>query len=401
MDATATAGGFLRFFADVPDPRSGNHIAHKLHDLIVIAILAVICGADGWAQVQLWGRCKHKWLATFLDLPGGIPSHDTFGRIFARLDPGAFERCFLAWMAAVVELSGGRLVAIDGKAIRRSFERGWDKSGMAHLVSALVSQGGNRLVFAQLAVADKSNEIVAIPRLLELLDLRGAVVTIDAIGCQRDIAAKIVQQGADYALAVKQNQPQLHAKVQSLINDLMLDHAKQQVSGNSSSEIRVGYDEQREQGHGRIETRRVWVSDQVQGLGAELLAAWPGLATGSIAMIQRTRQDLGDFSGKVSVERQLYISTLRGADDAAARTLGGYARGHWSVENNLHWQLDVSFGEDQNRARKGHGAQNYSRLCRIALNLLKRDQSLKAASIKSKRLNAGWDHDYLLRLINQ
>jgi predicted transposase YbfD/YdcC len=402
MDATATAGGFLRFFADVPDPRTGNHIAHKLHDLIVIAILAVICGADGWVQVQLWGKCKHKWLATFLDLPGGIPSHDTFSRVFARLDPDAFERCFLAWMAAVVELSGGRLVAIDGKAIRRSFERGWDKSGMAHLVSALVSQGGNRLVFGQLAVADKSNEIMAIPKLLELLDLRGAVVTIDAIGCQRDIAGKIVQAGAGYLLAVKENQPQLHAKLQSLMNDLMLDHTKQ-VSGSSGGGgggTRVGYDEQREQGHGRIETRRVWVSDQVQDLGPELLAAWPGLTTGSIALIQRTRQDLGDFSGKVSVERQLYISTLSGADDAAAQALGGYARGHWSVENNLHWQLDVSFGEDLNRTRKGHGAQNYSRLCRIALNLLKRDNRLKA-SIKSKRLNAGWDHDYLLRLINQ
>ncbi len=214
MEATAT-GGVLRYFSDLPDPRTGNHVTHKLHDLIVIAILAVVCGADGWAQVALWGRCKHKWLATFLDLPGGIPSHDTIGRVFARLDPDAFERCFLAWTASVVELSAGRLVAIDGKSIRRSFERGWDKSGMAHLVSAFVSQGDNRLAFAQVAVADKANEIVAIPRLLELLDLDGAVVTIDAIGCQRDIAGRIVAGGGDYLLPVKENQPTLRAEVEA------------------------------------------------------------------------------------------------------------------------------------------------------------------------------------------
>ncbi len=390
MEATAT-GGVLRYFSHLPDPRTGNHLTHRLHDLIVIAILAVVCGADGWAQVALWGRCKHKWLATFLDLPGGIPSHDTFGRVFARLDPDAFERCFLAWMASVVELSAGRLVAIDGKSIRRSFERGWDKSGMTHLVSAFVSQGDNRLVFAQVAVEDKANEIVAIPRLLELLDLKGAVVTIDAIGCQRDITGRIVAGGGDYLLPVKENQPTLLAKVTALMDDLVLDHAKGVAAAP------VGYHEQTESGHGRVETRRVWVSDDVGWLGEDLLNLWPGLAGGSMALFERTRQDLGDFSGKVSVERQYYISSLGGIDaDAIAR----YGRGHWSVENNLHWQLDVSFNEDQSRLRKGHGAENYSRLSRIALNLLKRDRSVKAG-IKGKRLNAGWDHDYLLTLISQ
>src|SRR5271165_5409319 len=165
MDVTAD-GGFLRFFADLPDPRGVNKV-HKLLDMIVIAVMAVICGADGWSEVALFGRCKHQWLATFLELPNGIPSHDTFGRVFARLDPDAFERCFLAWMSTLVELSGGRLVAIDGKSIRRSFEHAWDKSSMAHMVSALVSQDGNRLVFGQVAVQDKSNEITAIPKLLE------------------------------------------------------------------------------------------------------------------------------------------------------------------------------------------------------------------------------------------
>ena len=391
MDATAN-GGVLRFFSDLPDPRTGHHVIHKLHDLIVVAVLAVVCGADGWAQVALWGRCKHRWLATFLDLPGGIPSHDTFGRVFALLDPDAFERCFLAWTASVVELSGGRLVSIDGKSIRRSFEHGWDKSGMAHLVSAFVSQGDNRLVVSQVAVADKSNEIGAIPKLLDLLDLKGAVVTIDAIGCQREVAGKVVAGGGDYLLPVKDNQPTLSAKVSRLMDDLVLDHAKGAGGGT-----RVGHHEQTEAGHGRVETRRVWVSDDVRWLGKDLLDAWPGLAGGSVALFERVRQDLGDFGGKVTVQRQFYILSLGGLDAAA---IARYGRGHWSVENNLHWQLDVSFGEDRSRIRKGHGAENYSRLSRIALNLLKRDRSVKAG-IKGKRLNAGWDHDYLLQLISQ
>jgi predicted transposase YbfD/YdcC len=389
MDATATAG-FLRFFRDVPDPRTGNFITHKLHDLIVIAVLAVTCGADGWVQVASWGRCKARWLATFLDLPGGIPSHDTFDRVFSMLDPGPFERCFLNWMAAVVESSAGRLVAIDGKAIRRSFGHAWDKGGMTHLLSAFVSQGDNRVVFSQLAVEDKSNEIVAIPRLLDLLDLRGAVVTIDAIGCQREVAAKVTAGDADYVLPVKENQPTLLSRARSLLDDVALGHAK-----GIEDEAHVGYFEQGESGHGRQETRRVWVTDEVRWLGADLLALWPGLS--SVALVERTRQDLGDLTGRVSVERQVYISSLKGVD---ARAVAAAVRGHWSVENNLHWQLDVSFGEDHNRTRKGNGAENYSRLCRVALNLLKRDTSIKAG-IKTKRLNAGWDHDYLLRLISQ
>jgi predicted transposase YbfD/YdcC len=387
MDANANSG-FLRFFSDLDDPRSGNAL-HKLHDMIVIAVMAIVCGADGWVQVQMWGECKFKWLSTFLDLPNGIASHDTFSRVFSLLDPDEFERCFLAWMSAVVELSAGRLVAIDGKAIRRSFEHGWDKSAMTHLVSAFVSQGDNRLVFSQIAVEDKSNEIVAIPRLLDLLDLKGAVVTIDAIGCQREIATKIVSGGGDYILPVKENQPALHGKVRTLMDDLILDHTKN-VEGT-----KVSFHEQNNTGHGRLETRKVYLSNDISGLGKGLLDLWPGL--GSIAMVERTRHDLGDYSGKVSVERCYYICSLKTTD---AKAIGGYIRGHWSVENNLHWQLDISFNEDQNRTRKGNGAENYSRLNRIALNLIKREKTLKG-SIKSKRLLAGWDHDYLLRLIQQ
>jgi predicted transposase YbfD/YdcC len=388
MDVTAQ-GGFLRFFSELPDPRGVNKI-HQLTDLIVIAIMAVICGADGWAEVALFGRCKQKWLATFLELPGGIPSHDTFGRVFSLLDPDALERCFLAWMSSLVGLSGGRLLALDGKSIRRSFEHAWDKSGMAHLVSAFVNQEGNRLVFAQVAVADKSNEITAIPKLLELMDLKGAVVTIDALGTQREIAGKVIEGGGNYLLPVKENQPALHEKVTALMNEAALGEIRN---------LNVGYFEQTQEGHGRIETRRTWVVNDTQSLGRPLLDLWPGLASGSLALIERQRRDLGEPAGKTTVQRCCYISSLGGCDNAAAQQLAHYARGHWAVENNLHWQLDVSFGEDDRRIRKGHGAQNYSRLCRIALNLLKRETSLKAG-MKGKRLNAGWDHDYLLRLIS-
>lgn len=387
MDVTVAAG-FLRFFGDLPDPRGRNKI-HQLDDMIVIAVMAVICGADSWAEVAMFGRSKQKWLATFLSLPDGIPSHDTFTRVFSLLAPDAFERCFMAWMSALVELTGGKLIAIDGKSIRRSFAHAWDKSGMAHLVSAFVSQGGNRLVFGQVAVEDKSNEITAIPKLLELMDLKGAVVTIDAIGTQRELAGKIVQGGGDYVLPVKDNQPALRQKVEASLDEAALGGIKG---------LNVGFFEQTQESHGRRETRRVWLVDDVSCLGKPLLDLWPGLRGGSLARVERERQDLGDMTGKTTVQRHYYISSLKGSTPQAAQAMAGYIRSHWSVENNLHWQLDVSFAEDQRRIRRGHGAENFSRLCRISLNLLKRDKSVKIG-IKGKRLNAGWDHDYLLRLI--
>ena len=392
MDATA-GGGFLRFFREfegLEDPRAGG-VTHRLHEMVVVAILGVICGCDGWAQVELFGRRKLKWLRTFLDLPGGVPSHDTFGRVFARLDPDSFERCFLAWASALVGASGGRLVAVDGKSIRRSFGHAWDKSGMAHLVSAFVAEGGNRLVFAQVAVEDKENEIVAIPRLLALLDLAGATVTVDAIGCQREVAGQVVGGGGDYVLPAKENQPTLLAKARAVAEDAVLDHGKG-VAGS-----RVGYHEERGEAHGQVETRRVWVTDRVEGLGGELLGLWPGLAAGAVAVVERVRQDLGDLTGAVTTERHYFITSVGGLD---ARRIAHAVRGHWGVENGLHWQLDVTFREDDRRIRKGHGAENFSRLCRIALNLLKRDATAKGG-IQTKRLQAGWDNDYLLQLISQ
>ena len=376
MDGRAT-GDTLRPFRDLPDPR-GRNAVHKLHDILVVAVCAVICGADGWVAVETFGNSKVPWLKTFLDLPGGVPSHDTFGRVFAALDPDAFERCFVAWVDGVAAASGGRLIAIDGKAIRRSFERGWDRSGMAHLVSAYVD--ANRLVFGQVAVADKRNEVEAIPRLLGLLDVGGATVTIDAAGCQADVARRIVDAGGDYVLAVKGNQPALYAKAKMLLDEAIL----QGMEGVSH-----GFDEEVDAGHGRVETRRVWVTDEVRWLG-DLGERWAGLA--SVAAVERRREVM---AGPTTVERHYYISSLAGTD---ARRVAEAVRGHWAVENKLHWQLDVSFREDERRIRKGHGAENYSRLCRLALNLLKRDQSVRAG-VQNKRTKAGWDEHYLLRLL--
>jgi predicted transposase YbfD/YdcC len=377
MDGQATAS-LLRFFEDLADPR-GKNIIHKLHDILVIAICAVICGADGWVEVEEFGQSKQNWFKRFLDLPGGIPSHDTFGRVFARLQPDAFEKCFTAWISAVAGGSGGRLLAIDGKSIRRSFEHGWDKSGMAHLVSAFVSE--NQMVFSQVAVEGKDNEIAAITRLLDMLDLADATVSIDAIGCQRAIAQKIAERQGRYVLAVKENQPSLHAKLKALLDEAILDN----FAG-----MKHGYFEQTDGGHGRIEIRRAWVSDQVQHLG-ELTQDWPSLS--SVGVVESQRQVVG---GKTSTERRYFISSLTGTD---AQRFAQSVRGHWSIENKLHWSLDMSFREDERRVRKGHGAENFSRLCRLALNLLKRDKSVKIG-VHGKRLKAGWDEHYLLRLLS-
>jgi predicted transposase YbfD/YdcC len=386
MEANAS-GDVLRIFDQVTDPRGCNAI-HRLTDLLAIAILAVICGADGWVQVSLFGESKIKWLSTFLELPGGIPGHDTFGRVFSMPDPDEMEKSFIRWTGRLAE--GGKLIAIDGKAIRRSFEHGWDKSGMAHLVSAFVRE--NQVVFGQLAVAGKSNEIEAIPRLLELLDLKGAVVTIDAMGCQTAIAKKITDAGGDHVLALKDNQPTLHEKARTMMLDVELDRrqlGKDHADGAGGRTARFDFATGTEGDHGRIETRSVTVCDQIEHPG-DSAEGWTGL--GAVVAVHSIRDPGG---GKVTEETRLYITSVKGLD---AKRMGDLVRGHWSVENNLHWQLDVSFDEDQRRIRKRHGAENFSRLCRLGLNLLKRDKTVKAG-IKSKRLTAGWDHDYLLSLL--
>jgi predicted transposase YbfD/YdcC len=372
-------GGFLRFFDDIPDPRGCNAI-HKFTDILVLAFCGVMCGSQGWVDVEMFGNTKLAWFKTFLSLPAGIPSHDTFGRVFSVLDPDAFERCFLAWMSSVVKLGGGKLIAIDGKSIRQSFEHGWDKSGMTHLVSAFVA--ANRMVFSQVAVKDKENEIVAIPKLLELLDLAGSVVSIDAMGCQRNIAQQVVRGQGDYLLAVKENQPTLHNQVSKLLDELILES-----KSTPDKAIAHGFVQTVDGDHGRIETRKLWVTDQVQLI--QLPEPWPGL--GSIAVVESTRE----INGQSSSQRRYYISSIKGTD---APAMLQYIRSHWSVENNLHWQLDVSFREDEKRIRIGHAAENFSRLCRMTLNRLKADKTTKA-SIRTKRLRAAWDDYYLFKLL--
>ncbi|HUO07838.1 MAG TPA: ISAs1 family transposase [Phycisphaerae bacterium] len=376
MDAPVT-GEILRVFVQLPDPR-GQNVRHRLMDILTIALCGVICGAGDWVAVVFYANKKKAWLESFLELPNGIPSHDTFSRVFATLNPEELEKCFVAWMSKMVQLGGGKLVAIDGKSLRRSFEHAWDKSGMAHMVSAFVE--ANRMVFSQIACDGKGQELDAIEKLLKLLDLEGSVVTIDALGCQVSIAELIVQAKADYLLQVKDNQPTLCAKIQTLLAEAVLENLEG-WKGDSFQETTGD--------HGRIETRKVWVTWEVKHLG-ELAKTWPGLK--SVALVERTRQ-VGE---EVTIKKHYYISTLDARK--SARQFLEYSRGHWSVENNLHWQLDVNFDEDQRRIRKGHGAENFSRLCRIALNLLKNEKTAKCG-IKTKRLGCGWENDYLLKVI--
>lgn len=365
-------------FGDLPDPRRAQGRRHSLADMIVLAVTAVICAADSWPDVRDFGRAKLKWFKSFLDLPHGIPSQDTFERVFARLDPDAFERCFIEWTKALSTGSGGQLVAIDGQRLRRSFAHAWEQSTATHLVSAFVA--ANATVFSQLAVASKENEIVAIPKLLRLLDLAGATVTIDALGCQTAIARQIVEQGGDYVLCAKDNQPGLARALQADLDDLIRDKFKG---------VPHDYCETVDGDHGRIETRRVWTTPQIDWLGPER-ERWAGLR--SVAVVESHREVTAKGESR---ERRYFISTLDGKD---AKRMAAAIRGHWGIENQLHYALDVSFGEDLSRVRIGHAAENLSRIRRIALNLLRRDTSRKRG-IKGKRLNAGWDHDYLLKLL--
>ena len=381
MDALNSLG-IPRAFHSLADPRQANR-THRLMDLLTIALLAVLSGSEDWVNVALYGRSKLPWLKTFLELPAGIPSHDTFNRLFARLNPDVFERCFRQWTATLAERSGGQLVALDGKTLRSSFAHAWDKSGMAHMVSAFVQ--ANHLVFAQETAEGKGGELEAIKKLLAVLDLKGATVTIDALGCQKEVAQLIVDAQADYLLQVKNNQPTLRDQLTTLFAEAALE----EYQGFTHATCTTVDGE-----HGRLETRTVHVLWDVRHLGT-LAPEWTGLK--SLALIRRTRELLGD-DGKphTSTEEHYYISSFNRR--RKAETFLKASRGHWGVENNLHWQLDVSFHEDQRRLHKGHGAENFSRLCRIALILLKKETTQKVG-IASKRNLCAWDNDYLLKVL--
>lgn len=346
---------------------------------MVIAICAVLCGADTWVDVELFGKSKKAWLSSFLELPNGIPSHDTFGRVFAMLDAQQFQACFMDWVRAVNEVTAGQVVSIDGKTVRRSHDRFIGKSAI-HMVSAWAS--ANRLVLGQIKVDERSNEIVAIPELLKVLEVAGCIVTIDAMGCQKDIAKEIVDRKADYVLALKENQPQLHEDVKELF-------AYDRRAGFPS--VEHDFHETVNKGHGRIETRRCWaISDPEYLRYLHNSHEWKQFT--SIVMVEAERQ----VDGKKSIESRFYISSL----PAEAKRLLAATRGHWGIENSVHWVLDVAFREDESRVRSGNGAENFSTLRRMALNMLKQETTSKGGTA-AKRKRAGWDEDYLLTVLSE
>ncbi|HSJ53846.1 MAG TPA: ISAs1 family transposase [Anaerolineae bacterium] len=366
-----------RHFADLQDPRVERTKRHKLLDIVVLAICGVICGADDWVSIQEFGEAKLEWFQGFLELPNGIPSHDTFGRVFGLLDPDQFQTCFTNWILSVSEVTKGQVIAIDGKTLRRSHDKTLGKGAIV-MVSAWAT--ANHLVLGQVKVDDKSNEIKAVPELLRALDISGCIVTTDAMGCQKEIATLVVEGKGDYVLALKDNHPLLSEDVQLLFDDL------------EESRFRA-YDYDTEQtvdkDHGRLETRWCWtISDPAVLRGLRGSQEWDNL--GCVAKV-RARRTVDD---KVTVEDRYFLSSL----DGRAEQMLMATRSHWQVENSLHWVLDIAFREDESRVRKNNGAQNLATLRHIALNLLKQETTAKIG-IKNKRLKAGWSEQYLLRVL--
>jgi predicted transposase YbfD/YdcC len=364
-------------FAALPDPRVERTKHHPLIDIISIAICAVICGADSWVAVETFGKAKQPWLERYLALPNGIPSHDTFGRVFAALDASAFHEHFIEWVRAIWPPEMGEIITVDGKTLRGSHDRGIGKDAI-HLVSVWAQQ--SRLVLAQYAVDAKSNEITAIPAVLQLLDLHGCTVTIDAMGCQTAIARQIVQQGGEYVLAVKDNQEQLHIDIADTFRYVADDEWK----GVAYAHTRT-----LEAGHGRIEQRDYWLISEPEYLRfLNPHNAWREV--GAIGMVVRQRT----IAGLTSHEIGYYL--LSGSP--TVERFATAVRGHWGIENQVHWVLDVTFHEDASRIRTGDGAQNFSVLRHIALNLLRREAS--SGSIATKRFRAALDDAFLLQVLH-
>jgi len=357
-------------FGNLRDPRAMHSILHKLVDILIITICAVICGADNFVEIAEYGKEKEEWLKTFLELANGIPSVDTFERLFARVKPEALQTCFISWMEAVHECTDGEFINVDGKTLRAAKEAG-NKKSLIHMVS--VWSASQHLVLGQKKVGEKSNEITAIPSLLEMLMIRDCIVSIDAMGCQTEIANTIIEQGADYVLALKGNQGNLHKDVQQLFSSALAKNFKN-IDHQFHSTV--------EKGHGRIETRRYWTMGNTEYLiGAE---KWRGLK--SIGMVESERI----INGNVSTEHRYYLLSFERDVHKFAESV----RNHWSIENQLHWVLDVGFNEDASRCCRGYSAENLAVIRHIGLNLLSRDKKTKVG-VKAKRLKAGWNNNYL------
>lgn len=361
-------------FGIISDPRHHNK-KHKIIDIITLSICATICGADTYKDIEAFGKAKFRWLNRFLELPYGIPSHDTLGRVFAVIDPKEFHDSFINWTQAVQDIMKGQVIAIDGKTLRRSFDTASDMQAI-HMVSAWASS--NRIVLGQIKTKDKSNEITAIPLLLKMLDISGCIVTIDAMGCQKKIAETILEEGADYLFSLKGNQTNLHSDIK-LFFDGCIENNFKDISHDFHKTVGAG--------HGRIETRKIWTTSDIKWL--DDYEKWKGFKT--IGMVESERL-IGEKSSK---ERRFFISSSAcGAED-----FGAAVRAHWGIENSVHWTLDIAFREDESRIRKNHAPENLATLRHIALNLLRNEKSMKG-SIKTKRLRAGWDRDYLKKVVN-
>lgn len=379
----ASPRSLITHFGNLPDPRINRTKDHDLIDILVIAICTLLCGGETFNDMEDFGRVKRDWFQTFLGLRHGIPSQDTFNRVFAALDPEAFLDCFGRWTQSLRQAIPQEIVAVDGKALRRALHR--DQS-LPYVVSAWAENNG--LVLGQLKVADKSNEITAVPQLLRVLELSGCIVTLDAMGCQKQIAREIIEADADYVLALKGNQETVHEEVKTFLEDTVAQKQAPVRPGGKPSPALAGLAtlETIEKDHGRLEIRRYYQSAELSWFADRL--KWEGLR--SVGMVEAIRQ----VNGRQTCERRYYLSSLPLDVEIFARAV----RGHWGVENKLHWTLDVWFREDYSRARSGYAAENLATLRRLALNLLKREKT-KKRGIKAKQLNASWNHAYLVRLL--
>jgi len=372
----------VEHFKSLPDPRLDRTKDHDLIDILVIAVCTLLCAGESFNDMEEFGHAKEDWFKTFLTLRNGIPSHDTFNRLFAALDPKKFLECFLSWTQSLRQAVPREIVALDGKALRRALNK---NQSPQYIVSAWAQS--NNLVLGQRKVNEKSNEITAVPELLRALELSGCIVTLDAMGCQKKIAQEIIEADADYVLALKGNQETVHEEVKSFLDSTLIDQRAARPAGVNPGRAAANLAslETVEKDHGRLETRRYYQSSELSWFAD--LGKWEGLK--SVGMVESVRE----VGGQTTIQRRYYLSSLSSDIEQFARAV----RGHWGIENKLHWVMDVCFREDQSRARSGYAAENLATLRRLALNLLKSEKT-KKRGIRGKQLNASWDHAYLLRL---